>query len=130
MMPETPVWSLSPRVRPEHDSLLPSVEMRMILIAGADEPSTHQVAMPLFRAGHVPVVGEWFTDPLLTLSGLEPAGDETFDQLVRPLAERLLARCDAILRVGGPSDRADTVVRLGRARGLRVFFTLEEALEG
>jgi hypothetical protein len=47
-----------------------------------------------------------------------------------PLADRLLTRCDAILRVGGPSAGADALVCLGRARGLRVFFSLEEALDG
>ena len=53
-----------------------------------------------------------------------------FSQIVNPLGERLLARCDAVLRVGGPSVAGDAMVAIARARGLRVFFTTSEALDG
>jgi molybdopterin biosynthesis enzyme len=43
-----------------------------------------------------------------------------------PIAERLLARCDAVLRVGGASAGADEMVRQARARGIRVFTGLDE----
>jgi hypothetical protein len=32
--------------------------------------------------------------------------------------------------VGGPSASGDAIVALARARGLRVFFSLKEALDG
>ena len=101
----------------------------MILIAG-DVRSAEAVAIPLFRAGHVPVTGEWLSAPLVALSGLDVAAEEAADQVLDPLTERLLSRCDAVLRVGGPSARADALVGLARARGLRVFFSLREALAG
>ena len=55
----------------------------MILIAGpyrsgtADDPAKmaanvramEAYALPLFRAGHIPVVGEWFALPLVALAG-------------------------------------------------------------
>ena len=106
------------------------VETRMILIAGADAAAAEEVALPLFHAGHIPVVGGWLAEPLAALSGPPPLEDGTVDEIYHPLAERLLARCDGILRVGGPSVGADTLVGMGRSRGLRVFFNLEDALAG
>ena len=107
------------------DSALQPVEMRMILIAGADVATMQQAASRLFQAGHMPVMGEWFSEPLLELPEVERSAEAPHD-----LTERLLARCDAVLRVGGPSTGADTVVGLGRSRGLRVFFDLNDALDG
>ncbi len=83
-------------------------------------------ALPLFRAGHIPVVGEWFALPLVALAGSQRAGDAAFEEIFHPIAERLLERCDAVLRVGGPSQGADLMVRIGKERGLRVFNGLEE----
>src|SRR5690349_23678471 len=107
----------------------------MILIAGpyrsgtGDAPARlaenvramEAYALPLFMAGHLPVVGEWLALPLAALAGTRRVGDEAFQAVFHPSAERLLARCDAVLRVGGPSAGADTMVELARERGLRVF---------
>ncbi|HMQ35728.1 MAG TPA: hypothetical protein PKD53_33795, partial [Chloroflexaceae bacterium] len=46
--------------------------------------------------------------------------------LFHPVAERLLARCDAVLRVGGPSAGADQMVDSAQARGLLVFRRLQD----
>ncbi|BDI34300.1 hypothetical protein CCAX7_63510 [Capsulimonas corticalis] len=107
----------------------------MILIAGpyrsgtGDDPGKlaanvrmmEELALPIFRAGHVPVVGEWFALPLVALAGSERVGDAPFQEIFHPIAERLLARCDAVLRVGGPSEGADLMVATARNHGLRVF---------
>jgi hypothetical protein len=53
-------------------------------------------------------------------------GDTAFDEIIHPIAERLLARCDAVLRVGGASQGADLMVRIARERGLAVFSSLAE----
>jgi hypothetical protein len=112
----------------------------MILIAGpyrsgtGDAPEKMQAnlrlmesfALPIFRAGHIPVVGEWLALPLVALAGSQKVGDPAFDEIFHPIAERLVARCDAVLRIGGPSARADEMVRLARARGLRVFTSLDD----
>ncbi len=83
-------------------------------------------ALPLFRAGHVPVIGEWFALPLVALAGSRRVGDEPFEEVFHPIAERLLERCDAVLRVGGPSQGADLMVRVGGQRGLRIFRRLSD----
>jgi hypothetical protein len=112
----------------------------MILIAGpyrsgtGDDPARlaanvramEAYALPLFLAGHVPLVGEWLALPLAALAGSRRVGDEAFQAVFHPVAERLLARSDAVLRVGGPSAGADTMVELARAQGLRVFHGLDE----
>src|SRR5205809_7183532 len=100
----------------------------MILVAGpyrsgtGDDPAKlaanvaamEAFAMPLFRAGHVPLVGEWLGLPLATLAGSVRIGDAAFEEVFHPIAERLLERCDALLRGGGPSagaERSDAVER-------------------
>jgi hypothetical protein len=83
-------------------------------------------ALPLFRAGHIPVVGEWFALPLVSLAGSRKVGDDAFVEIFHPVAERLLARCDAVLRVGGASQGADLMVRLAQERGLNVYHQLRE----
>lgn len=112
----------------------------MILVAGpyrsgtGDDPekmaanvrAMEAYALPLFRAGHVPVVGEWFALPLVALAGSQRVGDAAFEEIFHPIAERLLERCDAVLRVGGPSQGADLMVRIAAERGLRVFRRLSE----
>ena len=98
----------------------------MILVTGADLPAVQEAALTLFDAGHIPLVGEWFTSPMTAL----PACAATVDDLFQPLAERLLLRADSVLRLDGNSPVADTVVRLARTQGLRVFFNLEDVLAG
>ena len=112
----------------------------MILIAGpyrsgtGDDPAKmaanlaamEACALPLFRAGHIPVVGEWFALPLVKLAGSRQVGDEAFNEIFHPIAERLLTHCDAVLRVGGASQGADLMVRLAAEMGLQVFSNLEE----
>ena len=110
----------------------------MILVAGPyrsgtnDDPkkmvanvrTMEACALPLFRAGHVPIVGEWLALPLVALAGSRAVGDAAFDEIFHPIAERLLERCNAVLRVGGASQGADLMVRLARERGLEIFHDL------
>jgi hypothetical protein len=112
----------------------------MILIAGpyrsgtgddpaklaADVAAMEAYALPLFRAGHLPIVGEWLALPLVQSAGSQQIGDEPFNEIFHPIAERILARCDAVLRVGGPSQGADQMVASARKLGLKVYFRLAE----
>ena len=107
----------------------------MILIAGpyrsgtGDDPkkmaanvrAMEAAALPIFRAGHIPMLGEWLALPLAEL-----AGDEGFNEVFHPIAVRLVGRCDAVLRIGGASQGADLMVTLAEERGLKVFRRLEE----
>jgi hypothetical protein len=113
---------------------------QMILVAGpyrsgtGDDPDRmaenvrimESYALPIYRAGHIPVVGEWFALPLVALAGSRQVGDEAFNEIFHPIAERLLERCDAVLRVGGESQGADLMVRLAAQRGLQVYRRLSD----
>jgi hypothetical protein len=112
----------------------------MILIAGpyrsgtGDDPQKlaanvrlmESFALPIFRLGHIPVLGEWFALPLANLAGSKQIGDEAFDEVFHPVAERLLEKCDAVLRVGGASQGADLMVEVGRKKGLQIYTHLED----
>jgi len=65
------------------------------------------------------VLGEWFALPLTELAGSRQVGDAAFNEIFHPIAERLVSRCDAVLRVGGPSAGADEMARLAQTQGAR-----------
>ncbi|WP_395297922.1 DUF4406 domain-containing protein [Kitasatospora hibisci] len=82
-------------------------------------------AWPVFAAGHIPVIGEWIALPVLRSAGAGPA-DPLAEQVLYPAAERLLAHCDAVLRLPGDSAGADQDVATARRRGLPVYRTVDE----
>jgi len=112
----------------------------LILIAGpyrsgtGDDPQKmaanvefmESFALPIFRLGHVPVLGEWFALPLLHLAGSKQVGDEAYNEIFHPIAERLLEKCDAVLRVGGASKGANLMVEVGQKNGLQIYTELEQ----
>ena len=83
-------------------------------------------ALPLFRLGHVPMIGEWVALPLLRLAGSQKPGDAAYEEILYPVAHRLLQKCDAVLRLEGASKGADEDVRIARSRGLPVYFRVED----
>jgi hypothetical protein len=111
----------------------------LILIAGpyrsgtGDDPTLmaanlarlEEAAWPLFAAGHVPMIGEWVALPVLRSAGADLA-DPLAEQVLYPTAARLLARCDAVLRLPGASTGADQDVAIARERGLPVYHRLED----
>ncbi|MFC7986704.1 DUF4406 domain-containing protein [Streptomyces sp. NPDC057336] len=82
-------------------------------------------AWPVFAAGHLPVIGEWIALPVLRSAGAGPT-DPLADHVLYPTAERLLARCDAVLRLPGDSTGADQDVALARRRGLPVYHDIAQ----
>jgi hypothetical protein len=83
------------------------------------------VALELYRRGHLPVMGEWFALPLIERAQAE--GDEDADVAIfHPVAERVLGRCDACLRIGGPSEGADRMVRRARELDKTIFTDISE----
>jgi hypothetical protein len=112
----------------------------MILIAGPYRSGTgddvekmaanvqlmESYALPIFRMGHIPLLGEWLALPLVQLAGSKKVGDEAFNEIFHPIAERLLKKCDAVLRVGGASTGADLMVQVARQNGLQIYTKLED----
>ncbi|RKE21774.1 DUF4406 domain-containing protein [Streptomyces sp. TLI_171] len=82
-------------------------------------------AWPVFAAGHLPVIGEWIALPVLHSAGAGPT-DPLAEQVLYPAADRLLAHCDAVLRLPGESTGADQDVATARRRGLPVYHDVSE----
>jgi hypothetical protein len=111
-----------------------------ILVAGPYRSGTHddpaliaanmrainEVSLLLFRAGHIPITGEALALPLVEIAGSQQIGDEIFNEIMHPLGRALVVRCDACLRIGGPSQGADEMVALAQAHGRQIFFRLED----
>ena len=83
-------------------------------------------ALSIYKAGHIPVIGEWVALPLMKQAGSLKLGDEISEQYLYPVASRLLERCDAVLRIEGESKGADEDLRLARERGLQVYWRMED----
>jgi hypothetical protein len=112
----------------------------LILVAGpyrsgtGDDPTKlaanlarlEEAAWPVFRAGHVPMIGEWVALPVLRGAGGRTVGDPVAAGIMYPTAERLLAHCDAVLRLPGESTGADQDVVIARERGLPVYYRVED----
>jgi hypothetical protein len=111
----------------------------LILIAGPyrsgtnDEPDRlaanlaclESAAWPIFKAGHIPMIGEWVALPVMR--GVDSTvGDPTSLTILTPTAERLLQHCDAVLRLGGNSTGADNDVRIATERGIPVYTRIED----
>jgi hypothetical protein len=114
-------------------------ESLMILIAGpyrsgtGDDPDLmarnlarlEEAAWPIFAAGHIPMIGEWVALPVLRSAGAGVT-DPLAADVMYPTAQRLLERCDAVLRLPGESTGADQDVAIARARNLPVYYRLED----
>lgn len=110
----------------------------MILVAGPYRSGTNDdpaliaanveamtaASLQLFRAGHLPVMGEWFALPLIEHAGSSRTGDAIFNEIFHPISRRLVAKCDACLRIGGPSAGADEMVALARQHGKAVYLSI------
>ena len=112
----------------------------MILIAGpyrsgtGDDPAKmaanlkrlEEASWPIFEKGHVPMIGEWVALPIWHMAGGKAVGDSLYDRILHPTAGRLLAHCDAVLRLPGESKGAENDVRIARERGIPVYFDISE----
>lgn len=97
--------------------------------SGSEDPAVrasnlramNEAAHEVWQRGHVPVIGVNMALPVI-----DAAGPGQFEAIMMPLSLALAERCDAVLRMGGPSTGADREVDLIRARGGKVFGSLEQ----
>ena len=113
-----------------------------ILVAGPyrsgtnDDPELMQqnlerletAALTLFRAGHIPLIGEWLALPLLKVAGSKKPGEDLYQEISYPVAHRLITKCDAILRMEGNSTGADNDVKVAQQLGLPVYYHIEDII--
>jgi hypothetical protein len=121
------------------NSALPSGPLQ-ILVAGplrggtGDDPvliaanvaRMEAAAAELFDMGHLPIVGEWLSFPLIERSGSTRVGDEAYERIQHPLGMRLVRKCDAVLRLSGPSSGSDLMVATAREAGIPVRHAVDE----
>lgn len=96
------------------------------LLIRANVKAMTDMALELYKMGHMPVLGEWFALPIIEAAGSKNVGDEIFNEIFHPIAIRLIDHCDAILRIGGASSVADEMVTIGQARGKIIFHNKSE----
>lgn len=78
----------------------------------------NEVALAVWQKGHVPIIGVNIALPIVDLAG-DPG-------LMMPISLALVDRCDACLRIGGPSGGADEEVARFVALGRPVYRHLDD----
>jgi hypothetical protein len=81
----------------------------------------NEAALGVLARGHTPVIGVNMALPMIAA-----AGADSYDRIMMPVSLALADRCDAVLRIGGASCGADDEVARIRARGGRVFHSIDE----
>lgn len=92
----------------------------------ANRARLESYCLPIYEKGHLAVVGEWFALPIMHAAGSQQHGDSIFEAYQYPVAQRLIQRCNAVLRISGQSRGADMDVAAAQALGLRVFYALDD----
>lgn len=85
----------------------------------------NEAALVVFEMGHVPIIGVNLALPIIHV-----AGADKFDEIMMPVSLSLADRCDAFLRVGGPSVGADQEMCKFSDRGLPVLMSTSEIPRG
>lgn len=112
----------------------------LVLIAGPYMSGTHgdpariaanraeleRHALPVYERGHLPLIGEWLALPIIHSAGGKEHGDAVFQAYQYPVAQRLIERCDAVLRLPGASRGADMDVARAQELGLKVVYDVNE----
>ena len=83
-------------------------------------------ALPIFKKGHLAVVGEWLAWPVIKQAGGVSHASPEFSEYQYPVAHRLLEKCDAILRIPGESRGADLEMAKAKEMGKAIFYSLDE----
>lgn len=123
-----------------HPSTTNATKPMLVLICGPYLSGTHgdpaliasnlarleSWALPIYQRGHLPLVGEWMALPIIHAAGGQTPGDDIFNTYQYPVAQRLLSRCDAVLRIPGASRGADMDVARAHELGLAVFTDIEQ----
>ena len=92
----------------------------------ANRARLESMALPIYERGHLPLIGEWLALPIIHAAGGRAHGDDVFEAYQYPVAQRLLERCDAVLRLPGASRGADMDVERARALGLPIYTHVNE----
>lgn len=118
-------------------TVIPMTRPLLILIAGPYRSGTggdpalisqnlarlEEASGPIFRLGHVPMIGEWVALPVLRTVDPRAAAE---GDVMYETARRLLQHCDAVLRLPGESSGADKDVEIAQQLGLPVYRSLDE----
>jgi len=83
-------------------------------------------ALPLFKKGHLGMVGEWVAWPVIKSAGGDTHSSPEFTEYQYPVAHRLLEKCDAILRIPGESRGADLEMEKARQMGKLIFTDIDQ----
>lgn len=72
------------------------------------------------------MIGDWVAQQVWRAAGGQTPGDELYEQIFYPAAARLIAVCDAVLRLPGESKGADNDVEQAKARGQLIYHNIED----
>jgi hypothetical protein len=81
----------------------------------------NSAALGVFEKGHLPLIGVNNALPLIQI-----AGADHFEEIMMPVSLAVAERCDACLRIGGPSQGADDEMKKFQVAGKPVYTSIDE----
>ncbi len=85
-----------------------------------------EMALPLYERGHLAVVAEWLSWPVILQAGGVDHASPQFSEYQYPAAHRLLSNCDAVFRIPGESRGADLECDIARGKGMNVYTDIDD----
>jgi hypothetical protein len=85
----------------------------------------NEAALAIFRKGHVPIIGVNLALPIIDAAGGDAPAEA---EIMMPLSLALAERCDAFLRIGGPSVGADQEMARFVSAGRKVYRSIDEVM--
>jgi hypothetical protein len=97
--------------------------------SGSDDPvvweknlwEMNEAAYEVFKKGHTPLIGVNAALPII-----KALGEDKYDEIMMPISLALADKCDAVLRIGGPSKGADEEVEIFIKKGQPVYYDINE----
>ena len=84
------------------------------------------MALPVYERGHLAVVAEWLSWPVIAQAGGTDHASPQFAEHQYPAAHRLLGMCDAVLRIPGESRGADAECALAKEMWMTIYTDVED----
>lgn len=83
----------------------------------------NDAALAVFRKGHIPIIGVNLALPVVAAAGGDALSEE---KILMPISLALAERCDAFLRIGGPSIGGDQEMSRFAWAGKPVYRSIDE----
>ncbi len=85
----------------------------------------NELSGAIYSKGYIPIIGANMSVPMMEFGTVEGNGED----FMMSISLGLALKCDAVLRVGGPSIGGDDEMNLIKSRGGKVYWDIDDIPE-